>query len=676
VNLPAQAPFAYALAFLAWGAASGQWVPAIFAMIFLEFPRLTGRTVEMEERFFRAGWLLSLFIEWILAINAWLEPNRVVAIRGLLLWTPFAALPLVFVSAVAKKPGVPVSALLLLLHRYYHRPTSGGVVLPVPRIDPFFPMICLVLLAASYQGAGDWFFAVACVIIGWIFISNRKENRRALPLSLLVAVGLAFLLQWGILHAYGWIEQALLHGARRASNMETSRTMTRIGTIEEIKNSGTVKWQVTIPPGVQIERMPEATYNYFRRNMWINTGYRQFEDLDHEGDDPPHDKWVIHEAAVGAFDPVEVRGRADPDYSVLPLIPGVARFDRLPSFVVQRNGLGVVRSESARPVLDFEMRRTPRMRAGTPPGEHDLDIPEDLHEVTRAIVEDLGLLRMSSEQAVETVHRFFASEFRYTRQLRGLSVAGFLESGREGHCEYFATGGAMLLRAAGIPARYHTGFAVQEYDGRSGSWLLRGIHAHAWNSAWINGSWQEVDFTPSDWLAADRRQLTFWQPLADWWERVSMAFLQWRASNELSERGRIFAPIGIALAVLYTAVRLWMGRRKRRAEESKTIRNEPVYGGGGVRSDWLELLPGLESRFGARPRWLPPLSWVDSWGEEAPAAVRDAARGLVRSHYLLRFAPENDEGGEPDAGQEAVSSLREFLRQSPTAALVQGGSSG
>ncbi len=50
---------------------------------------------------------------------------------------------------------------------------------------------------------------------------------------------------------------------------------------------------------------------------------------------------------------------------------------------------------------------------------------------------------------------------------------------RRGYCEYFATASVLLLRRAGIPARYATGYA---YPDRSPgeSWIYRRANAHAW----------------------------------------------------------------------------------------------------------------------------------------------------------------------------------------------------
>ena len=52
------------------------------------------------------------------------------------------------------------------------------------------------------------------------------------------------------------------------------------------------------------------------------------------------------------------------------------------------------------------------------------------------------------------------------------------------HCEYFATGAALLLRLAGVPTRYVTGFVPTEKNPYLGCWVARNKDAHAWVEAW------------------------------------------------------------------------------------------------------------------------------------------------------------------------------------------------
>jgi transglutaminase-like putative cysteine protease len=83
----------------------------------------------------------------------------------------------------------------------------------------------------------------------------------------------------------------------------------------------------------------------------------------------------------------------------------------------------------------------------------------------------------------------------------------FLLHGTQGYCEYFASGAAILLRCAGVPTRYVTGFLVTERGERPDLWLARNMDAHAWVEAWDEqrDQWTVVEATVQDNAAADLR---------------------------------------------------------------------------------------------------------------------------------------------------------------------------
>lgn len=73
-------------------------------------------------------------------------------------------------------------------------------------------------------------------------------------------------------------------------------------------------------------------------------------------------------------------------------------------------------------------------------------------------------------------------------------VQHFLEEKR-GFCVHFATAGAMLLRAQGIPTRYVNGY-VLTLDSR-GQGTVRDSDAHAWVEIYLDGyGWYPVEMTP------------------------------------------------------------------------------------------------------------------------------------------------------------------------------------
>jgi transglutaminase-like putative cysteine protease len=79
-------------------------------------------------------------------------------------------------------------------------------------------------------------------------------------------------------------------------------------------------------------------------------------------------------------------------------------------------------------------------------------------------------------------------------------VLYFLNESRQGFCQHFATASTLLCRAAGIPARYVTGFIIPESDyedAPDGVVSVSDSRAHAWTEIYIDGyGWMPVDFTP------------------------------------------------------------------------------------------------------------------------------------------------------------------------------------
>ena len=101
------------------------------------------------------------------------------------------------------------------------------------------------------------------------------------------------------------------------------------------------------------------------------------------------------------------------------------------------------------------------------------------------------------------VSNYFRDNFEYSLDLperrRGYDpIVNFLDTGHAAHCEYFATATVFLLRSLGIPARYITGYVVDEFDSDSEAWVARNLDAHAWVEAYdeVTQRWYAVESTP------------------------------------------------------------------------------------------------------------------------------------------------------------------------------------
>jgi protein-glutamine gamma-glutamyltransferase len=106
------------------------------------------------------------------------------------------------------------------------------------------------------------------------------------------------------------------------------------------------------------------------------------------------------------------------------------------------------------------------------------------------------------------------------------ALAMFLFDARQGHCEYFATALAVMLRQIGIPARLVNGFRAGEYNSIGDAFIVRQYNAHSWVEAYFNPyGWIELDPTPVQAQRAKPALARFFSNTLDafdlwWWEGV------------------------------------------------------------------------------------------------------------------------------------------------------------
>jgi protein-glutamine gamma-glutamyltransferase len=151
------------------------------------------------------------------------------------------------------------------------------------------------------------------------------------------------------------------------------------------------------------------------------------------------------------------------------------------------------------------------------------------------------------------IERRLRSGYGYTLELPDREVAdplaNFLFARRKGHCEYFASSMAVMLRSVGIPARLATGFQSGVYNPVSELWLVRASDAHSWVEAWIPGyGWTTFDPTPADpnagglaWLAQLSLYLdageTFWQEWVMTYDVAHQGTLAYRMEQGVHRAG-------------------------------------------------------------------------------------------------------------------------------------------
>jgi transglutaminase-like putative cysteine protease len=106
-------------------------------------------------------------------------------------------------------------------------------------------------------------------------------------------------------------------------------------------------------------------------------------------------------------------------------------------------------------------------------------------------------------QKARAIENHLRHDYGYTLELLSKPVADplayFLFERKKGHCEYFASSMAVMLRTLGIPSRVVTGFQSGVFNPMTGWQVIRASDAHSWVEAWIEGrGWTTFDPTPFD----------------------------------------------------------------------------------------------------------------------------------------------------------------------------------
>ncbi len=132
-----------------------------------------------------------------------------------------------------------------------------------------------------------------------------------------------------------------------------------------------------------------------------------------------------------------------------------------------------------------------------------LDLPPNLDPRIFALTESV-VRRVESQNRYDSaraIESYLRDNYGYTLELKAGGpdpLADFLFNVRAGHCEYFATAMAVMLRTRGVATRVVNGFLPGEYNQAAGAFTVRQSDAHSWVEVYFpqTNSWVTFDPTP------------------------------------------------------------------------------------------------------------------------------------------------------------------------------------
>lgn len=297
------------------------------------------------------------------------------------------------------------------------------------------------------------------------------------------------------------------------------------------------------------------------------------------------------------------------------------------------------------------------------------------------------------EAKARAIETYLRQNYQYTLELPRTEsadpLANFLFIRRKGHCEYFASAMAVMLRTIGIPSRVATGFLGGMYNPISGWQVIRASDAHSWVEAYLPRlGWTTFDPTPpdtrlpsvsllgrlglyidaaevfwQDWvinynldrqlLLASRMEQSGHSLRMSWLEDLEGSWPLWKA------RAATFSSID-AVLLLPAAVSVFLfGRYGKGALKRLRIhrRIRSVKRGQVHRTDatllYERMLAALKRRGIEKPAWLTPSEFA---GVVSEPALSRMVGDITFAYNELRF------GGKPEAGMRMMEVVAQLER--------------
>lgn len=137
------------------------------------------------------------------------------------------------------------------------------------------------------------------------------------------------------------------------------------------------------------------------------------------------------------------------------------------------------------------------------PAEYDryLQLPENFDAKIAQFAAQITSDKKNRYEKAKAVENYLQNNFGYTLQLKAdgdQPLSDFLFNVREGHCEYFASAMAMMLRTQGIATRVVNGFQTGEFNQTANVFVVKQKDAHSWVEVYFpkENVWIPFDPTP------------------------------------------------------------------------------------------------------------------------------------------------------------------------------------
>lgn len=203
---------------------------------------------------------------------------------------------------------------------------------------------------------------------------------------------------------------------------------------------------------------------------------------------------------------------------------------------------------------------------GARPGGEWLALPENTRQGAKAILETIAVSSDDTEAVAQAIADFVRGCAVYDRRPSSMDAGQkdfalwFLTEAEQGYCVHFATAAAVLLRSAGVPARYVTGYKADTTPGVTTRVTSNDAHAWVEYYNYATWSWSILEATPGTAevlpteQAQEETQTVQQQTQADTHVEAAVPIRTTEPEPTLPEPEKRQLPMGLFLGIAITAL--------------------------------------------------------------------------------------------------------------------------
>jgi len=300
-----------------------------------------------------------------------------------------------------------------------------------------------------------------------------------------------------------------------------------------------------------------------------------------------------------------------------------------------------------------------------------LEVPKTLDPGVAALAHRITKDSPTPAHKIAAITEYLLTTHRYSLRIdpgSGDPISGFLLSNppKGAHCEYFASGAALLLRCVGVPTRYVTGYYAHETEDATTA-IVRQRDAHAWAEAWLDGvGWVTVEATPEDGLPDFKPEpISRWQALTERFQDLVQAIKD-RLGDLKPEQITLMLVALTGILVVGTVIWAILQRRRSGAVETVTQRRYtlPSEELAAIAERFERLLTNAHLDLPESRTLQEHLTRLETLAALAPPSPEPDAEALQRLLALTRrfiVLYERARFGDPEIPESTLAALRELL---------------